>query len=98
MNQHERKERFMKSAAPRRRPLRWSLATGLTTAAALAFATAGYAIQPQTWVHTTESDFEAGEVENVVLTNLGDVKLANDSETIGEFPEQASIVYDVQAF
>ena len=54
------------------------------------------AIQPQLWVHTTESDFSKGELDRVVITNLGDLKLAAASETIGELDEKTSIIYDLQ--
>ena len=55
------------------------------------------AIQPSQWVHTTEADFAAGTTENTVVTNLGDVKLATQTDVIGEIPEQASVIYDLQA-
>jgi hypothetical protein len=53
------------------------------------------AIQPQRFEHTTEADFEPGEVDGALVTSLGDVKLATESTTIGELPEQASIIYDL---
>jgi outer membrane protein assembly factor BamB len=54
------------------------------------------AIQPQRFEHTHEADFEPGEVENTLVTSLGDVKLATESKAIGEMPEEASIIYDLQ--
>jgi hypothetical protein len=54
------------------------------------------AIQPQRWVHSTEADFEPGEVDGAIVTSLGDVKLATESKVVGEMPEQASIIYDLQ--
>ena len=55
------------------------------------------AIHPGHWRHTTEADFQPGETENTVVTNLGDVKLANHTETLGETLKDASIIYDLQA-
>lgn len=56
---------------------------------------AAHAIQPQRWTHSTEADFEAGELEGVVVTNLGDLKLATAVETLGELPEDISVIYDL---
>ena len=53
------------------------------------------AIQPQRFEQTTEADFEPGEVDGTLVTSLGDIKLATESTTIGEMPEQASILYDL---
>lgn len=53
------------------------------------------AIMPGQWEHTTEADFEPGTVENVVITNLGDIKLAARTETLGEMPEQTDVIYDM---
>ncbi len=53
------------------------------------------AIQPQRFEHTTEADFEPGEVDNTLVTSLGDVKLATESKSVGEMPEEASIIYDL---
>ncbi|MCE9590754.1 MAG: hypothetical protein K8S99_09545 [Planctomycetes bacterium] len=55
------------------------------------------AVQPARWVHTTEADFEPGKHDNTVVTNLGDVKLSAGTHTIGKMPEQASVIYDMQA-
>ncbi len=54
------------------------------------------AIQPQRFAHTTEADFEPGEVDGALVTSLGDIKLATESVTVGEMPETASILYDLQ--
>ncbi len=59
-------------------------------------APAALAIQPSQWVHTTEADFATGTTENTVTTNLGDVKLATKTEVIGQIPQQASVIYDLQ--
>lgn len=56
-----------------------------------------WAVQPGVWLHTTEADFEPGERDGTVVTNLGDVKLAAATEVIAELPEDASIVYDMLA-
>lgn len=53
------------------------------------------AIQPQRFQHTTEADFEPGQVDNTLVTSLGDVKLATESRSVGEMPEGASIIYDL---
>ena len=53
------------------------------------------AIQPQTWTHSTEADFEAGETDGVVVTNLGDLKLATSAEPVGELPEGVTLIYDL---
>ncbi len=61
----------------------------------LAAAAAATAVQPSQWVHTTEADFNPGETDNVVITNLGDLKLAAGTEQIGNVPDKASIIYDL---
>ncbi|MAG16757.1 MAG: hypothetical protein CMJ21_01670 [Phycisphaerae bacterium] len=53
------------------------------------------AIRPGTWIHTNEADFEPGTFENTVVTNLGDVRLAAGTTTVGDLPEEARIVYDL---
>lgn len=57
--------------------------------------TSALAIQPERWVHTSEADFTAGESEDTVVTNLGDIKLAQGMETLSEIPEEASVVYEI---
>jgi hypothetical protein len=64
--------------------------------AVLLLVSAAQGIQPASWVHTNEADFQAGEMQDTVITNLGDVTLATGTQVIGTMPEQASIVYDVQ--
>jgi len=69
------------------------------TVALLAMALAAapaLAIHPGRWQHTTEADFQPGETENTVVTNLGDVKLANHTEVLEATFEGASIIYDLQ--
>ena len=54
------------------------------------------AIQPAFWIHTTEADFSAGETDNTVVTNLGDVKLATGTEPVDEISDQAAVIHDLQ--
>lgn len=54
------------------------------------------AIQPKRWTHSTEADFDAGESDGVVVTNLGDIKLATATEALGELPEGVSVIYDIE--
>lgn len=62
--------------------------------------TTATAIQPGQWVHATEADFDPGQRENTVVTNLGEVKLATRTEALAKITEQtqdkASIVNDLQ--
>ncbi len=53
------------------------------------------AIQPQRWEHTTEADFEPGVSENVLITNLGDIKLAADTQLMDSIPELGSVIFDM---
>lgn len=69
------------------------LAGVLVLCAAAPFA---MAIQPGKWTHTTEADFEPGEVDGTVVTNLGDVKLAAATATVEELPEGVSLIYDIE--
>jgi outer membrane protein assembly factor BamB len=77
----------MPSSSPR-------LALVLVLALPLALPAAG--IQPQRWTHTAEADFEPGEVDGTVVTNLGDVKLAAATQTIDELPDGVTILYDIE--
>ena len=79
----------------RRARMRHGVAAALTWC--LATATA-LAVQPAQWIHTTEADFEEGEREGVVVTNLGDLKLARDVEPLGDLPEGVSIVFDLARY
>ncbi len=69
--------------------------TLLTAASLFVAATSTSAIQPERWTHSTEADFEAGEVENVVVTNLGDLKLASAADPLVELPEGVTVIYDM---
>ena len=53
------------------------------------------AVQPERFTHTTEKDFADGDFDGAVVTNLGDLKLATATETLGELPEDVSLVYDL---
>ena len=53
------------------------------------------AIQPQRWTHSTEADFAAGETEGLVITNLGDLKVATTVEALADMPEDITVIYDV---
>ncbi|QQE11903.1 hypothetical protein JD969_00030 [Planctomycetota bacterium] len=72
---------------------RIALATACTFMAA---ATPALAVQPETFVQSTEADFSKGVNDKTVVTNLGDIKLSAQTKVIGEMPEQASIIYDIQ--
>jgi hypothetical protein len=68
----------------------------LTALGVLLAASAALAIQPGQWTHTAEADFEPGESEGVVVTNLGDIKLASSTAVVGEMPAGVNIVYDMR--
>jgi len=54
------------------------------------------AISPDFWVHSTEADFSAGQTQNTVITNLGDIKLATDTESMEQISDQATVIHDIQ--
>lgn len=66
-----------------------TLSLGLTAAPALA-------VHAGHWVHDSEADFTAGQTQDAVVTNLGDVKLAAQSSVIGQMPEETTIIHDMQ--
>ncbi|MEM8738554.1 MAG: hypothetical protein AAGG38_08770 [Planctomycetota bacterium] len=68
----------------------------VVSAACLHVVGSASAIQPERWTHSTESDFADGEFDGVVVTNLGDLKLAAAVEPVAELPEEVSVVYDVE--
>ncbi len=45
------------------------------------------------WTHTTEADFKKGKFNNVVATNLGDVKLSRAVKTLLEQDPKIGTVY-----
>ena len=61
-----------------------------------AFTTPAAGIRAQLWSHTTEADFDVGQLDNIVVTNLGDLKLAAGTQVISELPGRPSIIYDIQ--
>ncbi|MEO1236770.1 MAG: hypothetical protein AAFX76_08290 [Planctomycetota bacterium] len=74
-------------------PLFRRLAVGLLCAAWVGSAAA---IQPSRWVHSTEADFAEGELDGVVVTNLGDLKLAAATDALAELPETVTVIYDIE--
>ncbi len=79
--------------------MRWTnLNRSIRIALAVLFTAApAFAIQPARWMHTTEAHFEPGETEQTVVTNLGDVKLAQRTEDLTEALEDANVIYDMIA-
>ena len=80
-------------------PMKLFAVTGVIFAAlfGLMWSYQAHAIQPNLWEHTTEADFAAGMTEDTVVTNLGDVKLATQTTVLGQIPEKASVIYDLQS-
>ena len=68
----------------------------LATTAVFMIAVAASGIQPERWVHSTEADFEAGELDGVVLTNLGDLKLATATTQLASLPEDVTLINDLE--
>lgn len=68
----------------------------VTTAIALMWSLPGLAIQPETWVHSTEADFEDGLPQGTVVTQAGDVVLAPDSQKLLALPEADALINDSQ--
>lgn len=82
--------------APMRKTTRFtSLKSACITLMIMLCATATFAIHPGNWTHTTEADFEKGEIDGVVVTNLGDIKLATATESQGDLPEGVNVIYDM---
>src|SRR5437763_16145739 len=50
------------------------------------------AVSTSHWVHTNEADFKPGTFDNVVATNLGDLKLSRAVKTLLEQDPQVSAV------
>ncbi len=59
----------------------------------LIFAAPAFAVGTSHWVHTSEADFKNGTLQNVVATNLGDLKLSRAVKTILEQDPKVSSVY-----
>src|SRR3954471_14418699 len=65
------------------------------TASLFALALAPFALGVGTshWNQTTEADFKAGTFDNVVATNLGDLKLSRATKTLLSQDARISAVY-----
>src|SRR5215207_1258051 len=66
-------------------------AIAVATAAAL-LTSAAFGVGTSTWTQTSESDFKDGTFENVVATNLGDLKLSRAVQTLLEQDPKISSV------
>ena len=62
-------------------------------AAAVVVGGTALAVGTSNWSHTTEADFKNGTFDNVVATNLGDLKLSRAVKTLLEQDPQVSAVY-----
>src|SRR3954467_11422 len=65
----------------------------LTLLLTLALAAPSFAVGTSHWTHTTEADFKAGTFDNVVATNLGDLKLSRAVRTLAQQDGRVSAVY-----
>src|SRR6186997_7212 len=52
-----------------------------------------FAVGTSHWTHTNEADFKNGTMQNVVATNLGDLKLSRAIKTLLEQDPKVSSVY-----
>src|SRR5437867_13200134 len=59
----------------------------------LVLSTSSLAVAPSHWIHTSEADFKAGTVKNVVATNLGDLKLSRAVKLMLGQDARVSAVY-----
>lgn len=71
--------------------------SALAALLSLSLTAPAWAIKPASWAHTTEADFAPGHNQDTVVTNLGDVKLARRTQALADLPQDAGIVYDLQA-
>ncbi len=53
------------------------------------------AVKPGKWVHSTEADFAQGKTQNVVITNLNQIKLATGTTKLAELPDPLTLINDV---
>jgi hypothetical protein len=51
-----------------------------------------WAVKTQYWTHTTFNDFSAGEYENVVISNQGNVKLSRELHPLWPEPQDSTVV------
>jgi len=56
---------------------------------------AARAVRPGQWVHQTEADFQAAELDHTVVTNVGRVELSRASDKLAELEAEDQIIYDV---
>src|ERR1700733_2045123 len=56
----------------------------IVTVLILFAASCAWAVSTSHWVHDSEADFKGGTLHNVVVTNLGDIKLSRAVQAIGE--------------
>lgn len=87
----------MKHPAFRRGLKKRSLTAALTRLSCLAGLLAfgsppASAIHPGIWIHATESDFAPAEMDRVVVTSLGDVKLSTASTLLADLKEHGTAV------
>lgn len=67
-------------------------------AAAVPVVPLAFGVGTSNWTHTSENDFKAGTFENVVVTNLGDLKLSRAVRTLlRQNPRVSSVNAMVQA-
>ncbi len=73
-----------------------SIAAALLAVLWLLLPAAGAALAVQTgeWVHETESDFQAAELDHTVVTNLGRIELSRASEQLAELDSGEGMVND----
>jgi ligand-binding sensor domain-containing protein len=75
--------------------LRERLMFRLMSILVLVLAVPALAVGPSMWRHTSEADFQPGTFENVVATNLGDLKLSRAIKTLLEQNPDVSSVYAI---
>lgn len=61
----------------------------------LTWSMTAFGVKPKQWSHRTEADFSSGEADQVIFTNLGEVKLAREGKSIAELEGKDAIVYDL---
>ena len=71
------------------------LLRALPAAVVLFAATSAHAVKPASFTHTTEADFADGDNDATVVTNLGDLKLSSDTESIEGLPEDVTVIHDI---
>jgi len=51
-----------------------------------------WAVKPEFWTHEQPSDFTAAELDNIVITNQGEVRLGRKSETLHAPGQEAEVI------